>query len=122
MMASIPTANQHLPGDKRTFRVRGVPHDWNRDRLRSFLEENGYTSPAVRSLANEIHGRSQTATVTFQGVPSQLQERLADPAKGIGLYVPSSDQHSRPRSLILDTAFLGATALYAPPPKDHKVE
>lgn len=122
MMASLPTGSQHLPRERRTFRIRGVPHDWNRDRLGSFLEENGYTSPAIQSLANEIHGRSQTATVTFQEVPSQLKERLIDPAKGIALYVPSSDQLSRPRSLILDTAFLGVTTLFAPPPQHHKVE
>lgn len=121
-MASLPSDSQGLPMERRTFRVRGVPHDWNRDRLASFLTENGYVSPVIQSLANEIHGRSQTATATFQSVPNQLQERLADPAKGIGLYVPSSDQHSRPRSLMLDTAFLGVTTLYAPPPQDHKVE
>ncbi|OPB38898.1 hypothetical protein A0O28_0020040 [Trichoderma guizhouense] len=121
-MASLPSDSYGLPRERRTFRVRGVPHDWNRDRLGSFLMENGYTSPSVWSLAKEIHGRSQTATVTFQDVPSQLQERLADPAKGIALYMPSSDQHSRPRSLMLDTAFLGVTTLYAPPPQDHKVD
>ncbi|QYS92890.1 ANK_REP_REGION domain-containing protein [Trichoderma simmonsii] len=117
-MASLP----YLPRERRTFRVRGVPHDWNRDRLGSFLTENGYTSPTIQSLATEIHGRSQTATATFQSVPNQLQERLADPAKGIGLYVPSLDQHSRPRSLMLDTAFLGVTTLHVPPPQEHKVD
>lgn len=121
-MTSLPTDDQYLPRERRTFRVRGVPHDWNRDRLTSFLTENGYVGPVIQSLANEIHGRSQTATATFQSVPNQLQELLHDPANGIGLYVPSSDQHSRPRSLMLDTAFLGVTTLYTPPPQDHKVE
>ncbi|PTB60145.1 hypothetical protein M431DRAFT_476679 [Trichoderma harzianum CBS 226.95] len=121
-MTSLPTDDQYLPRERRTFRVRGVPHDWNRDRLTSFLTENGYVGPVIQSLANEIHGRSQTATATFQSVPNQLQELLHDPANGIGLYVPSSDQHSRPRSLMLDTAFLGVTTLYTPPPQDHKVD
>ncbi|KAF3065402.1 Ankyrin repeat domain-containing protein 50 [Trichoderma lentiforme] len=121
-MTSLPTEDQYLLRERRAFRVRGVPHDWTRDRLRSFLEENGYTRPAVQSLTKEVHGRSQTATVTFQSVPNQLQERLADPAKGIGLYVPSSDQHNRPRSLMLDTAFLGVTTLYTPSLQDHKVD
>ncbi|KAK4080934.1 hypothetical protein Trihar35433_2039 [Trichoderma harzianum] len=121
-MASLSSDSQGLPRERRTFRVRGAPYDWNRDRLGSFLTENGYVNPVIHSLTNEIHGRSQTATVTFQDVPNQLQERLADPAKGIGLYVPSSDQHSRPRSLMLDTAFLGVTTLYVPPPQDHKVD
>ncbi|KAL7916598.1 hypothetical protein GGI35DRAFT_46526 [Trichoderma velutinum] len=121
-MASIPRGSPYLPWQRWTYRVRGVPHDWDRDKLGSFLGESGYTDPAIQSIANEIHGRSQTATVTFQGVPSQLQGRLADPAKGVGLYVPSADQHSRPRSLMLDTAFLGVTTLYAPPPQDHKVD
>ncbi|KAL6790837.1 hypothetical protein J3E68DRAFT_443089, partial [Trichoderma sp. SZMC 28012] len=121
-MASLPTGSQYLPRQKWTYRVRGVPHDWNRDKLGSFLAENGFVGPAVQSLATEIHRRSQTATVTFQDVPSRLEERLADPAKGFHLYVPSSDQHSRPRSLTLDTAFLGVTTLYTPAPKHHKVD
>ncbi|KAJ4865462.1 ankyrin repeats (3 copies) domain-containing protein [Trichoderma breve] len=121
-MASLPSDSQYLGRERRTFRARGVPYDWNRDRLGSFLTENGYVNPVIHSLTNEIHGRSQTATVTFQDVPNQLQERLADPAKGVGLYVPSSDQHSRPRSLMLDTAFLGVTTLYSPPPHEHKVD
>ncbi|KAL6690585.1 hypothetical protein J3F84DRAFT_398280 [Trichoderma pleuroticola] len=121
-MASLPSDSHDFSRERRTFRVRGVPHDWNRDRLASFLAEHGYAGPSVQSLATEIHGRSQTATVTFQDVPSQLKERLADPAKGIGLYIPSSDQHNRPRSLMLDTAFLGITTLYAPPPEEHKVD
>ncbi|KAL6819884.1 hypothetical protein V8C40DRAFT_281209 [Trichoderma camerunense] len=121
-MASLSTDSQYLHRKKQTFRVRGVPHDWSRDGLASFLAEHGYASPSVQSLATEIHGRSQTATVTFQAVPSQLQERLADPAKGIALYMPSSDQHSRPRSLMLDTAFLGVTTLYSPLSQDHKVD
>ncbi|KAK4070988.1 uncharacterized protein Triagg1_6355 [Trichoderma aggressivum f. europaeum] len=121
-MASLSTGGQNLPSERQTFRVRGVPHDWNRDGLASFLAENSYTSPDVQTLANETHGRSQTATVTVQRVPSQLQERLADPVKGIALYIPSSDQHSRPRSLMLDTAFLGVTTLYAPLSPDHEVD
>ncbi|KAL7955579.1 hypothetical protein V8C34DRAFT_316314 [Trichoderma compactum] len=90
-----------VPRERRTFRVRGVPHDWNRDRLASFLAEYGYAGPSVQSLAIEVHGSSQTATVTFQDVPSQPQE-----------YLPLSDQTRRLQKLILDTAFLG----------DHKAD
>jgi hypothetical protein len=118
---SVSTSNQHPQKRGWTFRVRGVPHDWDRDRLRSSLTEQGSASPVVQSLASEIHGRSQTATVSFLNVPSQLWNLPAGRTWDIPLPVPS-DQLSGSRGLALDDGFLGITTLYAPPPPDHKVE
>ncbi|KAI4862015.1 hypothetical protein F4820DRAFT_39340 [Hypoxylon rubiginosum] len=108
--------DQHPPKGGWTFRVRGVPHDWDRGSLQSFLaEQDDSANPAVRSLANEIHGRSQTATVSFQGTPRQL--RIPLPPHPTGPTEPTE-----PQVLILDDKFLGVTTLYTPPPEDHKVD
>jgi len=61
-------------GADKTFRVRGMPLDWNVDRLESFLgKQDGAVDPAVQSLAKEVHGRSQTATVSFHTIPVALR-------------------------------------------------
>ncbi|RKK93754.1 hypothetical protein BFJ68_g15424 [Fusarium oxysporum] len=63
-----------LPKNGRTFRARGVPLEWDANRLESFLADHeGSVGPVVRSLATEIHGRSQSATVTFQNLSHHLQ-------------------------------------------------
>ncbi|KAK1762028.1 hypothetical protein QBC33DRAFT_582006 [Phialemonium atrogriseum] len=117
-----PTGNQPPPKGGWTFRVRGVPRDWDRVRLESFLEEQDCASPAVRSLTNEIHGLSQTATVSFRNIPPRLQ--TAAQARR-PLHIPllaRSNQSTRLPSITLDNGFLGITTLYAPPLQDHKTD
>lgn len=106
---------------ERTFRVRGVPCGWGRDKLEDFLtRQSNAAGPAVRSLNNEIHGRSQTATVSFSKVPEQLQ---AFPAERWNVAIPApNDQFSGMQRLTLDDDFLGITTLHAPCPEDHKIE
>lgn len=103
-----------------TFRVRGVPSGWGHGELKSFLAERDESaSPTVWSLADEIHGLSRTATVSFQNLPSQLQ-KAGDSWK---IPLPAApNQPSRPQSLTLEGGFLGITTLYAPPSQDHKIE
>jgi hypothetical protein len=116
-------SGQHrLPKGGRTFRVRGVPCGWNRALLESFLAEQGESAgPAVRSLAREIHGRSQTATVAFEKVSPRLQ--ALPPGPPWQIHLPAATGPSaRSHSLALDHGFLGITTLYAPPSQDHKVE
>ncbi len=98
-----------------TFRVRGVPIDWDIDRLKSFLaDQDDSAGPIVPSLALEIHGRSRTATVAFQNVPRPLQTSPI----GRSWQIP----HPEAPGLSLDDDFFGITTLFAPPPQDHKVE
>ncbi|RKL27770.1 hypothetical protein BFJ72_g12898 [Fusarium proliferatum] len=111
------------PQNGRTFRVRGVPLDWDANRLESFLaDQECSTGPVVRSLATEIHDRSQSATVTFQNASYYLQAIPAGQTRSILLPKSSENQSAPPGYLALDGDFFGITTLYAPPLDDHKVD
>uniref|UniRef100_A0A8H7NHE4 ORC1/DEAH AAA+ ATPase domain-containing protein n=1 Tax=Bionectria ochroleuca TaxID=29856 RepID=A0A8H7NHE4_BIOOC len=94
------------PKDFNTVRVVGVPVDWDLKRLRSFLADQTSSIPIIKSLAQEIDNRSQTATVIVQDL----------------LLFPENDQLTGDQYLILDKAFLGITTLYTPPPDAHKID
>ncbi|KIL84887.1 hypothetical protein FAVG1_11757 [Fusarium avenaceum] len=105
------------------FRVRGVPLNWDADRLRSFLaEREGSTGVIVKSLAHEMHGRSRTATVTFHTVPFRLQTLQTGQTWSILLPKPCEYQYGRDQYLALDDGFLGITTLFTPPADNHKVD
>lgn len=104
-----------------TFRVRGVPRSWSEDDLRSFLEDKANSEPEIGSLANEVHGRTQTATLTFQKDSSQLQEILALKRLKIPLQLLPK-KPTRSSNLEFDRNFDGITTLYAPSLQDHRVE
>lgn len=102
----VPTRRTRL-----TFRVRGVPLDWEESRLQSFLaplDDSFDFGMTIGSLATEIHGRSLTATVAFQAGGSR------EPA------LPDLSQSEL--QIALDYNFLGITTLYAPSEDHHKVE
>ncbi|KAK2666295.1 hypothetical protein RAB80_017952 [Fusarium oxysporum f. sp. vasinfectum] len=112
-----------LPKNGRTFRARGVPLEWDANRLESFLADHeGSVGPVVRSLATEIHGRSQSATVTFQNLSHHLQAVHAGQTRSVLLPKPSGSQPARPQYLVLDHDFFGTTTLFIPPLDDHKVD
>jgi hypothetical protein len=106
----------------KTFRVRGVPLDWSREQLVSFLSHwDASAGPVVKSLAEEIRGNVATATVTFQDIPLQLRSIRSDGSFSMPL--PShAESSSASHSLNLDTSFHGITTLYAPATNHHKVE
>lgn len=107
----------------RTFRVRGVPLEWDIARLQSFLvDQNDSSGLIVRSLAHEIHGRSYTATVSFQNVTRPVQTDQAGDSWLVDLPADSTHHTRPPQKLILDDGFLGITTLHAPPGQYHKVE
>ena len=94
-----------------TYRVRGVPLEWEESRLQSFLATLGHSpdhGPTIGSLATEIHGRSLTATVAFQA--------------GGSWEVPPADSGPSEPQIGLDHDFLGITTLYTPSEDHHKVE
>ncbi|XP_044716490.1 tetratricopeptide repeat domain-containing protein [Hirsutella rhossiliensis] len=113
--------NRLLPGPARiegkpakydkTFRVRGVPREWDLARLRSFLQERD-SHLTVKSLAREIHGRSSSGTVTCRDTPAVLL---------IPLDLTNSSG-ARLQVLTLDDDFVGMTTLFAPPDKDHRID
>jgi hypothetical protein len=99
-------------GVGKTYRVRGVPIEWHKDQLQSFLaDHHGSHDAVIRSLALEAHGRSKTGTVTFRDV-TQLPKTLR------GCLQPDVET----QTLTLDDGFLGLTTLFAPPPEDHQIE
>lgn len=122
MSSSEQTDSHHLPesgptynvkGGK-TYRVRYVPNHWTRHALQSFLvERDPYAKPDIKSLASEVDGHSQMATVSFQH-NSYLPLRIP--------LVTPSGQFDELRNLVLDDGFLGITTLFAPPPHNHEVE
>ncbi|KAF3057728.1 Ankyrin repeat domain-containing protein 50 [Trichoderma lentiforme] len=110
-----PTSEQtSKPKRELTFRIRGVPNDWDRVTLQSFLTEGDRIGdPVIKSLAKEFHGRSQTATVDFRS-DCQLPSKFSLPT--------DSSQHVEPHSLVLDHDFLNITSLFTPSQKGHKVD
>ncbi|KEY73844.1 hypothetical protein S7711_10154 [Stachybotrys chartarum IBT 7711] len=90
----------------RTYRIRGIPLEWNTDRLMTLLVAEGSgpaDTPLIGSLAHEIHGRSQTATVSFPN-GSKLPNRQ--------IRLPVSHQNFRPQVITVDDDFHGITTLY----------
>ncbi|KAF4987186.1 hypothetical protein FGRMN_10502 [Fusarium graminum] len=112
-----------LPQNGRTFRARGVPLEWDANHLESFLADHeGSVGPVVRSLATEIHGRSQSATVTFQNLSHHLRAVHTGQTRSVLLPKSSGGQPARPQYLVLDHDFFGITTLFIPPLDHHKVD
>ncbi|KAL6406794.1 Protein SERAC1 [Ilyonectria robusta] len=112
-----------LARDLRTFRVRGVPHSWDPDRLESFLTDHeNSTGMTIRSLASEIDGRTKTATVTFQNLLPPLRDLRAGETRSFRLPKKNENLPGRYEYLTLDHGFFGISTLYAPPPEDRKVD
>jgi len=102
-----------------TFRLRGIPLNWDTARIGEFLKEQyGPTcAPTVKSLALEIHARSITSTIVFGNttmLPNTFRQiKLPSSHEGKPVY----DEY-----IMLDTEFHGITTLFAPPPDDHQLE
>lgn len=111
--------NEKTPKDRKTFRVGGVPLDWNPEQLKTFLSHHKSSIPNIWSFAREVHDSSKTATVVFQDIPFSPR---TDEHWQILLPKPSNNPITRDQYLTLDNGFLGITTLYTPPPEDHKVE
>lgn len=107
--------------DAITFRIRGIPLNWDSERLQTFLlERESWAGLTVGSLARETNGRSGTGTGTFQTSPPSLQRLRTGGSYRIQL--PPGDQPSRKQYLVVDKDFYGITTLYSPPTEDHKIE
>lgn len=105
---------------RKTFRISGVPPDWDEDRLQLFLiSQDDIVEPLIKSLTIDIDGHCSTGTATFQSVPKRFQN-------GCPWRIPlprlPQTQSARDQYLIIDHALLGITTLYNPPPEDHSVK
>jgi hypothetical protein len=105
---------------RKTFRISGVPPDWDEDRLQTFLiSQDDIVEPLIKSLTLDIDGHCSTGTATFQSVPKRFQN-------GCSWRIPlprlPQTQTARDQYLVIDHALLGITPLYNPPPEDHSVE
>ncbi|KAH7009369.1 uncharacterized protein B0I36DRAFT_257614, partial [Microdochium trichocladiopsis] len=111
------------------FRIRGVPRDWDAEKLQSFLRkeefrpQDGMAGPVVRSLADKVGGRSRVGTVTFQRGPPAPQTggKWAIPLPPSSAATQPS-RSSRQLHLTLDNDFHGITTLCSPPSEDHKLD
>jgi hypothetical protein len=105
---------------RKTFRISGVPLDWDEDRLQSFLaSQDDIVEPLIKSLTTDIDGHCRISTATFQSVPKRLQN-----GSSWSILLPRlpQSQSARDQYLVIDHALLGITPLYNPPPEDHSVE
>lgn len=105
-----------------TFRVSGVPANWDSRKLQSFLQDQeSITDVEIESLASEDDGRSQVATITFANTHSKLQHgrRWAIPIPTVS---EADMKPGRKQHLTIDSDFHGMTTLFAPSPQDHKIE
>lgn len=114
------TAPRKSTSKELTFRIRGIHQDWDVKRLTSFLVDHFDSVPTVTSLAGEIQGGVQTATVFFKATPNT--RRI--PVSGKSILLPESPNEEASRNAYLepDTDFHGITTLFIPPEDDHLVE
>lgn len=91
-----------------TYRVRGIPLDWDLARLQAEIDQPGRAFAAdnvigtAKSLVPTIGGKENEATVVFLG-----QRRSSLPRIG---------------GFMVDKDFYGLTTLFAPASEDHKIE
>lgn len=107
--------------DTSTYRVSGVPLDWDREKLRTFLKRRELAEViTIDSIAREANIESQTATVTLTN--SYMQQW-----PGKSRQFTLSEEHYNDflnlnRSVSVEKDFIGLTTLYEPPARDHKIE
>lgn len=129
-----PTSTPRL-----TWRVRGVPLDFDEKKLENFLqhhpglkivaaaneadERKRHNTVRVQTLARDVrHG--QIATVRFLSVPTQLErkdELLVVSPVNIPENVERRSSHHVPR-LSIDQHFRDVTVLFAPLPGEHEFD
>ncbi|KAL7961863.1 hypothetical protein V8C34DRAFT_272684 [Trichoderma compactum] len=119
---SVPQSQSlRIPKGGSTFRVRGVPLNWDMNQLQRHIELHEPASqPVVKSLATEIDGHFKTATVNILNPPPLVQT-----AKPWYIPLPDTDGSELAVSnlpLRLDADFLGITTLFSPPVEDHDVD
>ncbi|UKZ61865.1 uncharacterized protein TrAtP1_003127 [Trichoderma atroviride] len=118
--AASESTDKESQSDSISFRIRGVPTDWSREQLQSFLksQENGL-DVSIKSLATDAGEQYQSATITFPDLPSRLQRH---PHWDIVVPATFNAMAAGEQYLSIDKDFYGLTTLFAPTPGDHKIE
>lgn len=104
-----------------TYRVSGVPLDWDHEKLKTFLIRMELAEVmTIDSIAHEANIESNTATVTLTNSYVQHQPSRSHQFSLSEEYC--NDILSLDRSLLVEKDFIGLTTLYEPPPRDHKID
>ncbi|KAL7936536.1 hypothetical protein V8C35DRAFT_295770 [Trichoderma chlorosporum] len=116
---SQPLEASNRPQEPKTYRVNGIPLDWDREKLRSFLMHSEHLADTVvvESLAHEANLETKTATVTLTN--SSLQHSSG---RSRQILIPQEMDVLFNRHLSIEKEFLGMTTLYEPLSKDHKID
>jgi hypothetical protein len=109
----------------KTYRITGIPLEWDSQRLQTWLAEkmglSAHDSAVdVMSLATEVSNRFKTATVTFE--QSDNIQNATTLQESIDIRLPQEETSGRPKYITIDKRFLGITTLFSPPPEDHKID
>ncbi|RBR10790.1 uncharacterized protein FIESC28_09321 [Fusarium coffeatum] len=98
---------------RQTHRIRGIPLEWDAERLKEFLVTQKVLQDAVVcSLAIELQGTSRSATTFLGKVTAFTHIPLPSSATVI----------NRPATLSFDQEFLGITTISSPNEEDHKLD
>ncbi|KFY26104.1 hypothetical protein V493_04270 [Pseudogymnoascus sp. VKM F-4281 (FW-2241)] len=110
------------------YRVRGLPVEISDDQVTDFISRVlGLESdlPQIRSLAQNLDGRTTVATLSFQKLPVELSGDRHEWSFDIDAPGASNESHGRLHrkiKLTIDDHFVGLTVLSCPPPSDHHVD
>lgn len=133
-----------MHSSRRTWRIRGIPRDFDRKRLRIALRhhsdlqwpggdrledfENGGNDIIIHTLAPDLRVDDQVATVRFHNLPSQLHALQArgqlpvkiniDPESALG-----KDEYDSVVEVVIDDHFDGITTLFSPvTDEEHQID
>ncbi|KKP01442.1 hypothetical protein THAR02_06438 [Trichoderma harzianum] len=108
------------PKEISTYRVSGVPLDWDREKLQTFLIcKNLAEEMVIKSLVHEANIESQTATVTLT---NSFSQNWPGRSRQFSLSDEYDDNFLFDRSISIEKDFLGLTTLYEPPAPYHKID
>ena len=131
---------------RRTWRVRGVPLDFDKKKLADVLrhhpdlqfpndvppnDTNGDDGVLVHTLAPDLRFREKVATIRFRNLPTQLDTLQSNGQLTIDLPVtpenpPTGLKRKRDSlqtvKLTIDEHFNGITVLFSPPTEEHQID
>lgn len=133
-----------MRSSRRTWRIRGIPRDFDRDWLARALRhhsnlqwpggdrpegfENGGKDVIIRTLAPDLRVDYQVATVRFHNLPSQLRELGARGQFTVKLNIDPENPRRIEKfdcvvKVVIDDHFDGITTLFSPvTAEEHQID